>query len=111
MTTQEAYRGGFMLKCAQLGIPAGFASAMLDRPEVVKKSVLGAALGVTANAGIGAARGAGKLLGQAQQAGTAIGNASASAAKSPDLSEDAIRNILLSSYYERARRSLLSPQS
>ena len=69
MTSQEAYRAGFFLKCAQLGIPAGVATSMLDRPQTIKSSVLGAALCMTANAGIGAARGTGKLLGGSQQLG------------------------------------------
>jgi hypothetical protein len=108
MTSQEAYRAGFFLKCAQLGIPAGVATSMLDRPQTIKSSVLGAALGMTANAGIGAARGTGKLLGGSQQLGA---DAASFDPKAPSASKDAIRNLLMASYYERARRSLLTPQS
>lgn len=112
MTTQEAYRAGFLLKCASLGLPAETAQTLLDRPETVKQGFTGQVLGGGYNAIRGVAKGTGNLVGAAQQAGmqAGTGKPSVGSPSAKGLSEDTLQNLLLAAHYDRARKALLTPR-
>lgn len=114
MTTQEAYRAGFMLKCASLGIPAEVAQGLLDNPEVVKQGVTGHILGQGYKALVGGAQGVQSLMSKSRQLGESQVKPPSPLGGAPSasgLTDDAIKNLLMAAHYERARRALLNPQS
>jgi hypothetical protein len=116
MDPTQAYRAGFFLKCAQLGLDVGVAQALYQRPESLLKSAAGqqnataqllATLGqgartaVAAPAHFSSAAGAvGKGLGDSM-------NAEAQTRRRLGLSPEALRDLLMAAHYDRASKSLL----
>lgn len=113
MTTQEAFRAGFILKCAARGVPAGFANILLGQPEVTKQALLGTALAGTYNLGVKTPlQATSSLMRKSEATGTTIADAILKAKqRSPSaLTDQALQELLMAAHYQRARKALLSPR-
>jgi hypothetical protein len=111
MQAKEAYRAGFMLKCASLGMPSEFAEVLYACPgAVVKKSIIGSLVGHGVNLAQDLKGAIGDTIGAAGDLGTSLGKGTVPGISSKslpaDLSDDTIRNILLAAHYRRARQAL-----
>lgn len=109
MTEQEAYRAGFILKCASMGIPSGFSQVLLDHQMVQKSALLGTAAALGMNAAIAPLRFSGATIDKAKQLGeyTADEYNKAKTRRPESLSDDALQQLLLAAHYRKARQALL----
>jgi hypothetical protein len=112
MTENEAYRAGFLLKCAHLGMPADFAQVLYANPKaVIKSSIIGSLLGHGVNLGRGVLGGAADIVGASGKLGENIASGTQPGIPSgtqlpASLSDDVLRNILLAAHYRKAQQVL-----
>lgn len=103
MTVKQAYTAGFLLKCAEMGLPAEQANEML------KKALLGQAIGTVANMGIGAGKGVLDAAGSAVQGAGSLGETVAHEKIDQEMSLpnlQAAQKLLVAEHYRRALQAL-----
>lgn len=117
MSPPEAYRAGFFLKCASLGLSADVATVLYRQPEAMLKSAAGNPPNATAQLLASLRSGAGAAVAAPARFGMAAGaagkglaesmNAEAQARKQVGLSPAALRDFLLAAHYDRASKALM----
>lgn len=115
MTPPEAYRAGFFLKCAQLGLPVPVATMLYQQPEAVLKRANSSARAEMLKALQSGAMGLAKVPAHVADIGGRVGQQMATQVSDPaatkrlGLSQSAISDLLLAEHYNRARQALLPP--
>ena len=104
MTVQQAYKAGFLLQCAHLGVQAAAAEALFQ-----KQAFLGTALGAATNVGLQAGRGIRSGIDGAMDIAGDVGAGVHrvqldNELKTPHL--PAVRNMIVAEHYRRALRAL-----
>lgn len=117
MTPTQAYRAGFFLKCAQLGLPPAVARVLYQQPEAVMQKSASAQSNATtqtlATLGKGTktiAAAPAWLSSFSGEVGKGLGEymtAEAQNRRRLGLSPEALRDLLMAAHYERASKSLL----
>lgn len=104
MTVQQAYKAGFLLQCAHLGVQAAAAEALFQ-----KQAFLGTALGAATNVGLQAGRGALTGVSGAMDMAGGLGDNVYRAKLDEELKTPhlpAVRNMIVAEHYRRALRAL-----
>ena len=103
MTVKQAYTAGFLLKCAEMGLPAERAN------ELLKSALLGQAIGTVANLGIGAGKGVLDAAGSTVQGAGELGELAGKETIDRELSLpnlQAAQKLIVAEHDRRALQSL-----